>query len=139
IAELAYKKGVDILDLSMTKMPIDEFGYYTFVTPFIADYYKIGKPEKAREITAQLVDIYQQKLAYFNGLTLAAQQDYLSEIYTAIKRYKDLIDIAKRNDSVDVWQPKAKAFNAQVSQFSQAFKGLERLKYQNLPSSTKAK
>ena len=36
-----------IIDESITKMPIDYYGYYTMVEPFAGEYYKLGEKEKA--------------------------------------------------------------------------------------------
>ena len=31
-------------------MPVDKFGYYTLVEPFVDGYYKVGESQKARAL-----------------------------------------------------------------------------------------
>ncbi|MEM1001830.1 MAG: DUF2723 domain-containing protein, partial [Bacteroidota bacterium] len=41
-------KAEEIADLAMEKMPVDKFGYYTLLEPYINAYYEVGNVEKAR-------------------------------------------------------------------------------------------
>src|SRR5574343_493744 len=48
-------KAEKIIDLAMTKMPVEYFEYYSMVDPFAMGYYEVGKKEKARLILSQLI------------------------------------------------------------------------------------
>ena len=56
-------RAKEILDLGMEKMPVDKFGYYPLLEPFIDGYYEIGEKEKAREIWNQVAKKYREKAA----------------------------------------------------------------------------
>ena len=43
-------KAENIADLAMQKMPVDKFGYYTLLEPYISAYYEIEKTDKARKL-----------------------------------------------------------------------------------------
>ena len=44
------ERAKEILDLGMKNMPVDYYGYYTLLEPFIDGYYKVGEDEKARQL-----------------------------------------------------------------------------------------
>ncbi|MBN8566056.1 MAG: DUF2723 domain-containing protein, partial [Flavobacteriales bacterium] len=45
ILEEKNEKAEKVIELALTKMPIDYYGYYTMVEPFAGGYYSIGKTE----------------------------------------------------------------------------------------------
>ncbi|HLO74066.1 MAG TPA: DUF2723 domain-containing protein [Flavobacterium sp.] len=93
-------KAEKIIDLAMTKMPVEYFEYYSMVDPFAMGYYEVGKKEKARLILSQLVKKYQENLTFYSGYTLTEQYFYASDIVTDIEQYRGLLEIAKNaNDS----------------------------------------
>ena len=54
ILENRFEEAEQIIDMCIQKMPLDEFGYYTLLEPFIVSYYKLNKAEKARELFDQI-------------------------------------------------------------------------------------
>ncbi len=86
-------KAEQIADLAMEKMPVDTFGYYTLLEPYINAYYEIGKTEKGRDLYKQVTKKYQENLTYFSGLTIENQERNFQEIITDIERYRSLVDI----------------------------------------------
>jgi len=50
IKEGKQNKAKEILDLAIENIPIEHFGYYTFVEPFIDGYYKVGEYENAQNL-----------------------------------------------------------------------------------------
>ena len=93
LAEKDTLKAKKVLDLGMEKMPVDKFGYYTLLEPFIQGYYEIGETEKARELWQKVAEKYQEKLTYFSQLPLQDQYQLGDEIITNIERYRSLVDI----------------------------------------------
>ena len=87
------EKAEKIADLAMKQMPVDDFGYYTLLEPYISAYYEIGKTEKARKVYKDVTKKYQESLTYYSGLTIENQTRYLDEIVTDIERYRSLVDI----------------------------------------------
>lgn len=112
-----YAKAKDILDLAMEKMPVDKFGYYTLVEPFISGYYKIGEKDKARSIFLELERIYQEKLTYWSTLSLERQYKNLDEIATDIERYRSLVDVIAIYRDEEFIGEKADAFNKYLGLF----------------------
>lgn len=131
IAREDYKRAKDILDLGMEKMPIKNYGFYSLVAPFVADYYKIEETEKAREIWNELATIYQQQLTYFAQLSYNEQRSVFSEIYSNIDRYRDLVDIAIVNEDEDYAREKAEEFNTYVKQFGNLYQGAQDFEYED--------
>ena len=62
------KKAEEIMDLAIEKMPIDFFGYYSLLTPFIDSYYRIDQIEKARSVFEQVEANHQRHLVSFARL-----------------------------------------------------------------------
>ena len=94
INEDKYDKAEKVADLAMKKMPVEDFGYYTLLEPYISAYYEIGSKEKARKLYKDVTKKYQENLTYYSGLSKETQERYLEEIVTDIERYRSLVDLA---------------------------------------------
>lgn len=93
IKENKLKKAENVANLAMDNMPVDYFGYYTLLEPYIGIYYEVGKKEKAQNLFKELANKYQESLTYYAGLKLKNQERYFENIYLDIERYKSLIDL----------------------------------------------
>jgi hypothetical protein len=91
-------KAKKIIDLALTKMPLDYYEFYTMVDPFAAGYYKIGEKENARKLLKQIEAKYQDDLRYFSTLKSNEQNDVYVDIASAIERYRSLLLIMKEHD-----------------------------------------
>lgn len=105
------EKAEKIADLAMEKMPVDYFGYYTLLEPFISGYYEVEKTDKARKLYIDVTKKYQESLTYFSGLSLETQSRYLEQIVTDIERYRSLVDIAVVYDDKDFALQETEKFN----------------------------
>ena len=76
----------------MENMPVEFFGFYSLLTPFIAAYQKIDKIEKANSLAITLNTKYIQKLDFFKSYNLIGQKNYSEQIFTEIERYRSLVD-----------------------------------------------
>lgn len=92
INENELKKAEEIADLGMEKMPVDIFGYYTFLEPFIGAYYEVEAKEKARKLYKNVTLKYQESLTYYSRVSEQNQSKYIQTIYSDIERYKSLVD-----------------------------------------------
>ncbi|HET7360694.1 MAG TPA: DUF2723 domain-containing protein [Salinimicrobium sp.] len=117
LEEGKYEKAEVILDLGMEKMPVEYFGYYTLLEPFISGYYEIGQKEKAREIWNKIATKYQEYLDYYSTLNLDRQIMYASEIVSTIERYRRLIDLLVINQDTEILNEKADKFNEYLLKF----------------------
>ncbi|MFD0837152.1 protein O-mannosyl-transferase family [Mariniflexile aquimaris] len=98
LTENKLDKAEEIADIAMTNMPVDYFGYYTLLEPYITAYYEIGNKQKAQKLYKQVAKKYQENLAYYSSLTLANQDRLFEDIYTDIQRYKGLVDVITKYD-----------------------------------------
>ena len=92
INENELEKAEEIADLAMEKMPVDIFGYYTFLEPFIGAYYELKAKEKARNLYKNVTLKYQESLTYYSRVSERNQSKYIQTIYSDIERYKSLVD-----------------------------------------------
>ncbi|HEU4497167.1 MAG TPA: hypothetical protein VFR70_08970, partial [Flavobacterium sp.] len=113
------KKAKDIIDLAMRKMPIEQFGYYTFLEPFASGYYEIGEKEKARDILKRVVKKYQENLTYYKTFSALEQEDHYIDIVTDIERYRSLLEIMKDRGDKEFYEANKKTFNSYNALFKQ--------------------
>ena len=92
INENELEKAEEIADLAMEKMPVDIFGYYTFLEPFIGAYYEVKAKEKARNLYKNVTLKYQESLTYYSRVSERNQSKYIQTIYSDIERYKSLVN-----------------------------------------------
>ena len=92
INENELEKAEEIADLAMEKMPVDIFGYYTFLEPFTGAYYEVKAKEKARNLYKNVTLKYQESLTYYSRVSERNQSKYIQTIYSDIERYKSLVD-----------------------------------------------
>ncbi|MCH4553991.1 glycosyltransferase family 117 protein [Aestuariibaculum lutulentum] len=91
-------KAEEIADIAMTNMPVDYFGYYTLLEPYISAYYEVNNKEKAENLFKQVAKKYQESLTYYSSLSIDSQNRMFEEIYTDIQRYKALVDVLAKYD-----------------------------------------
>ena len=117
INEGKMEKAENILDLGMEKMPVDIFGYYTLLEPFISGYYAVGEKEKARQLWNKVAEKYQENLTYYSTLDLDRQYSWGSEIVTDIERYRSLVDLLILHDDAEKAKAEAEKFNKYLMLF----------------------
>ncbi|NRA94041.1 MAG: hypothetical protein HRU26_15415, partial [Psychroserpens sp.] len=105
------EKAEKVADLAMEKMPVDIFGYYTLLEPFIGGYYEIGKTDKARKVYYDVAEKYQESLTYYSNLSIENQTRYLDEIVTDIERYRALVDLLVIYKDEDIALEETEKFN----------------------------
>ena len=93
IQEDKLEKAEAVADLAMSKMPVELFGFYTLLEPYIGAYYELEATEKGRNLYLEVRQKYQESLSYYSTLTDQNQAKYIQGIYTDIERYRSLVDI----------------------------------------------
>jgi len=93
IQEGELEKAEEIADLAMAKMPVDLFGFYTLLEPYIGAYYELEATEKARKLYIDVSRKYQENLAYYSTLSDYNQSKQIQTIYNDIERYRSLVDV----------------------------------------------
>ena len=117
IAEGKNAKAENIIDLAMTKMPLDKFNYYSVIEPFAKGYYEIGKKEKARQLLEKLMTKYKENLNYYGSLNPADQSDIAIDVITDIERYRSLLQVMKENGDMPFYNKNRAVFNTYIKMF----------------------
>jgi hypothetical protein len=110
-------KAKKIIDLAMTKMPLEYFGYYPFLTPFIKGYYNVGEKEKARQLIAKLQVKYKQNLDYYGKMPQSNQVEMSGEIGGDLENLRSLLHLLQDNADLELYNKGRKEFNAYNSRF----------------------
>ena len=117
IKEGKREKAKNVIDLAMTKMPVDKFDYYSLVDPFAKGYYEVGEKAKAQQLLTQLIKKYTENLDYYSQLSAIEQVDIATEIITDIERYRGLLEIMKESNDLAFYNKSKKTFNTYISVF----------------------
>jgi hypothetical protein len=91
-------KAEEIADIAMENMPVDKFGYYTLLEPYISAYYEVEAKEKARQLFKDVSKKYQESLTYYSTLSILDQQRNAEAIITDVERYKSIVDVVLEYD-----------------------------------------
>jgi hypothetical protein len=120
INEDELEKAEEIADIAMEKMPVDKFGFYSLLEPYISAYYEIGNVEKGRALFKDVAKKYQENLVYYSSLTLENQEKKVGEeIYLDIQRYRALVDILVIYNDKEFALEETKTFNSYLSLFDE--------------------
>ena len=104
-------KAEKVVELAMTKMPIEFYDYYTLVEPYAHAYYELGKKDKAREVLAKLIKKYQEELTFYKGMSASEKYDYRYDIVSSIERYRSLLFYMDEANDTDFYNQEREKFN----------------------------
>ncbi|MEP3207834.1 MAG: DUF2723 domain-containing protein [Maribacter sp.] len=122
INEGKIEKAKEVITISMTNMPIDQFGYYTLVEPFVDGYYKVGETSKARALFERLKTKYQERLDYAANTDLDQQYDKIDDIISDMEGYRRNIDVLIANNDREFVDKETLIFNEYIDKFSHFYK-----------------
>lgn len=111
------QQAEDILDLAMEHMPVEYYGYYTLLEPYITGYYQVGKHQKATDLYQQVAKKYQEKLEYYATFSYSLQSRYLETIYMDIERYRSLVGTLFYSENEELLRAEAEKFNSYLKKF----------------------
>jgi hypothetical protein len=111
------EQAKEILDLAMENMPVDFYGYYTLLEPYISGYFEVGEPEKAKQLWVDVATKYQENLKYYSGWDIDRQFKYADEIITDMERYRALVDLLFVHREQEFAREKAEEFNTYLKLF----------------------
>src|SRR5690606_3527276 len=118
IQEEKIDKAREEIDIAMTNMKVEHFGFHAFVEPFVDGYYKVGETEKARALFAQLKKIYQERLEYYANIPLDEQYMRMDDILADMQAYRRNIDILIENRDRELAESETLIFNEYIDMFS---------------------
>ena len=112
------KRAEKIADLAMEKMPVNLFGYYYLLEPYIGAYYELEATEKARKLYREVSEKYQESLAYYSSLSEYNQSQYIQTIYNDIERYRSLVDVTMIYETETFIKAEMEKFNSYLRLFT---------------------
>ena len=100
------EKSEEMLDLSLEKMPLDYFGFYSLIEPYISTYYKLGLFEKGDSLFKQLEKKYNQSLEYYSILELTENSQFsiytfTDQIITDTERFRTLVESSMGSNNLE--------------------------------------
>ncbi|MEK8178752.1 DUF2723 domain-containing protein [Flavobacterium buctense] len=119
------EKAQKVIELALTKMPMDYYSYYTMVEPFASGYYELGEKAKARELLEKLMTKYKQNLKYYAGIQPSIQNGIATDIITDIERYRSLLMVMKDRGDLEFYNQNKPIFNSFVQRFTRFGRELE--------------
>lgn len=122
IGENKIEKAKDVINIAMENMPVEHFGYYAFVEPFIDGYFKVGETQKARDLFQKLKNIYQERLDYYANLPFEEQRMFLDEIIPDLDAYSRNIDILITNQDKENAEKETLIFNEYIGKFERFYR-----------------
>ncbi len=122
IKEEKIEKAKEIIDMAIENMPVEHFAYYAFVEPFVDGYYKVGETTKARELFEKLKTIYQERLEYYETMSIDEQYENIDEIIDDMSAYRRVIDILINNDDRELAEKETLIFNEYIDKFEHFYK-----------------
>jgi len=123
IQEGDFEKAEEIADLAMAKMPVNLFGFYTMLEPYIGAYYELEATEKARKLYSEVSKKYQENLTYYSTLSEYNQSQYIQNIYNDIERYRGLVDVTAIYETEPFVKAEMEKFNSYLRLFTGELEG----------------
>jgi hypothetical protein len=93
-------KALEILDLSIEKMPIKDFSHFSLSVGYPEMYYLLGKPEKARSAAEALIKIFKEQLIWLAEFPKEDSDQIFEEIDNNLLMYRNII--ATQIDRFDI-------------------------------------
>ncbi|MBT8244962.1 MAG: DUF2723 domain-containing protein [Winogradskyella sp.] len=110
-------RAEEMADLAMEKMPVDKFGYYTLLEPYISTYFEVGEDKKAKKLFIDVAKKYQENLVFYSGQDIDVQTDIIDEIFTDIQKYRSLVDALVAYGDRDYALEQTRVFNDYLGLF----------------------
>ena len=121
IEEDKKEKAKNIIDLAMEKMPLDYFGYYSLLVPFIDTYYRLEAIESAQNLAKQVAFKYSDQLDYFASLTPSVQLLMGEEIITQVERYRTLMEAMLIHEDRELLKSELDHFISSIKPFKNLY------------------
>ncbi len=92
------EKAKEVLDLSLEKMPIKDFGHYTISMEYPKLYYQIGDKKMARKTSQTLIKLYQDKLKWYSTFSPQNLERNFDDFDMEMYLYRQIISQAEKFD-----------------------------------------
>ena len=84
-------KATEILDLSIEKMPIQDFSHFSLSVGYPEMYYLLGENEKARTAAETLIKIFKEQLVWLAEFPAENSDSIFEEIDNNLLMYRNII------------------------------------------------
>ncbi len=111
------KKAEEILDLSIKKMPIDQFGFYSSLLDYIDLYYQLGKKDKAEKVADKLTQKFKEYLTYYAQMPLQDKYANFDVIERYFLLYREVLKIATKHKDTQFVDRKMKEFESLMDKY----------------------
>lgn len=118
-------KAKKIIDLAMSKMPVNYYSYYSLLDPFAGGYYEVGEKQKAHQLLDQLMTKYKENLTFYRNLRPSEQSDIAIDIMTDIERYRSLLEVMKDRGDMEYYNKNKVVFNSYNKMFERFGRDME--------------
>ena len=88
-------KALEILDLSIDKMPIKDFDHYSLSIGYPEAYYRLKDTQKARESSRILIDLFKERLIWLSTFSTNDTDLIFDDIDTNLYMYRNIITQAE--------------------------------------------
>ena len=93
-------KAIEVLDLSLEKLPIKDFDHYSLSMEYPEMYYKLGEKEKARAAARTLITLFRDKLVWFSTFSMEEFDMVFDEFDMTFRYlYRGVIDQVVEHDT----------------------------------------
>ncbi|KGO94058.1 glycosyltransferase family 117 protein [Flavobacterium subsaxonicum] len=113
------QKARKVIDMALTNMPVDNYGFYFISEPFAGGYYKVGDKAAARKLLTQLIGKYKGSLNYYASQPISMQNINARDIVRDIEQYRSLLIVMQENNDAGFYNSNKKQFNTYVQRFRQ--------------------
>jgi len=108
----------ELLDMAMDKMPVDGFAHYGMLLGFPDAYYELKKPEKARKVTEELINKFEQNLKYYSQFGEESMEVVFDEIESNLLMYDQLVKTTIQYDTEEYADKIKDRYIKQLEMFS---------------------
>jgi len=92
-------KALEVLDLSINKMPIKDFDHYSISLGYPEFYYKLNETEKARATAMTLISLFKDKLEWLSTFDESDVELIFDDIDTTLYMYRNVLGNVERFDA----------------------------------------
>lgn len=117
LEENEIEKAKAIIGIAQKHIPIEHYGYYTFVEPFLDGSFRVGETKQAQDIFAALKRVYVDRLSYYRKLPVDEKYERMETILSDLQSYRRLIDILMRNGESVQAEEEENYFNNYLREF----------------------
>jgi hypothetical protein len=113
-------KAIEVLDLSIEKLPIKDFDHYSLSMEYPEMYYKLGQEEKARETAKTLITLFKDQLIWYSTFSVENFDMVFDEFDMTFRYlYRGIIDQVVEHDTDEGFVKELQEdFNQTISLFS---------------------